>query len=750
MADANDKTFESVDLSAIVSNEIATARAYYRSEIDGKRALALEYVQGRMNDIRTLPNRSTMVSRDVADTIAWVLPGIVRVFTSSDQMVEFEATKAGADQWAKDATEFTNYDFMRNNEGYRIIYNATYDALTLDMGVASSSWVPVVKKRETIKRQTLEQLVMLEEDGVEILTAKASDEMYETEAEGADEYGQPAMIVQQMPYYDVKVSRVVKDGHILDETLRPENLLLNDTATTIENARAVGYRYDNKTRSDLMEMADTWGFDKDIIRELPSDGFNADDPVELAREIESTVDYHSSVRSGDIIDLYRYFVQVDVDGDDIAETVHCWYAGNKVLAWEVWEDEIPYTDIPCYPVPHRFNGESVADRTMDIQRAKTVLLRQGMDNLYATNVPTQEVEVGSVLNPDALVQKRFGAILWKKKDTAPIVWGTVPYVADKVFSALSYFDDVIAKRTGVSRTTQALDPESLQNQTATASQAARDAGYSQIELIARNMAELGWSRFFAKRLKLAIKYQQVATVPAPKEEQKFREVHPQEWDEGMGVTINVGLGTGSKDRDMSMLNTLMNVQTGMAQQLGQVPGAQAKAIEFIPKILNTAIKLAESSGLKNPDSYFPIVSEQDVQQWQQIAQQPQPNPAVELEQMKGQVAAQTEQAKGQTQVQLKQIDAQIATQQAETKAQGEVVKNRAELEADLATREADRQNAIAIEAMRQQFEREKLDRDDAFRYAELAQTRDLELIKLNVSQANAAAKQEATETATDA
>lgn len=643
MANANDKRFEDTDLSAIISSEIDSARAFGRSEIDGKRALALEYAQGRMPDIRTLPNRSTMVSRDVADTNAWVLPGIVRVFTSSDQMVEFEATKPGSDQWALDATEFMNYDFMRNNNGYQIVYNATWDAIHLDMGVVSSEWVPMVKKRETIKRQTLEQLVMMQDEGMEILTAKETDESYETEAEGVDEYGQPAMVMQQVPYYDVKVNRIVKEGHIRDETHRPENLILNDSATSIEDARFCGYRYDNKTRSDIMEMADYLGFDKDVVRELPTDSVSLDDQVELARRPLQAADYDSPVASGDLIDLYRCFTYVDVDGDGIAEMIEAWYAGQKVLAWQVWEDDNPFTDIPCYPIPHRFNGESVADRTMDIQRAKTVLLRQGMDNLYATNVPTQEVEVGSVLNPDALVQKRFGTILWKKPGTAPIVWGTVPYVADKVFSALSYFDEVIAKRTGVSRTTMALDPEALQNQTATASQQQRDAGYSQIELIARNMAELGWSRFFAKRLKLAVKYQQVANIPAPKEEQKFREVQPNQWDDTMGVTINVGLGTGSKDRDMSMLNTLMNVQTGMAQQLGQVPGAQAKAIEFVPKILNTAIKLAESSGLKNPDTYFPVVTEDDVKQWQQVAAQPQPDPKVAEAQIKSQEKMQQQQ-----------------------------------------------------------------------------------------------------------
>lgn len=659
MARNKDRLFEDSDLAAIIGGEIESAKAYYASEIDNRRSLALEYMQGRMRDVPVLPNRSRLVSRDVADTISWIQPGVVRVFTSSDQMVEYECTREGGEQWARDATEFMNHDFMRNNDGYRILYNSTYDALSLSDAVVSSEWVPEERKRETLRRQTLEQIAILEqEDGVEVLTAKELDETYEYET--MDEMGMPAIAVA--PYLDIKISRIVKRGHIKDYTLRPENLLINDSATTIESARFVGYRYDDKTRSDLMVMADTYGWDKERIKELPADGYAEDSPVEQSRQLDSLVNYYSPVSSGDPIDLYRCFEQLDVDGDGIAETIEVWYAGDEVLSWDVWEDEIPYTTIPCYPIPHRFDGESVADRTMDIQRAKTVLLRQGMDNIYATNVPTQEVDVGSVLNPDALVNKKFGSIIWKKAGTADVRWGTVPFTADKVFTAMNYMDEVIAKRTGVSRTTMALDPEALQNQTATAAQQQRDAGYSQVELIARNMAELGWTKFFRKRLKLAVKYGEITQIPAPKEDAQFRTVDPRQWPDDMGVSINVGLGTGSKDRDMSMLNVMMNTQTAMAQQLAQVPGAQAKAIEFVPKILKTAIKMAESSGLRNPEAYFPVINDQDVMQWQQTASQPQPDPKVQIEQAK--LRADQQRAQGQM-----QIDMQKASQSAQLETQ---------------------------------------------------------------------------------
>ena len=109
-------------------------------------------------------------------------------------------------------------------------------------------------------------------------------------------------------------------------------------------------------------------------------------------------------------------------------------------------------------------------------------------------------------------------------------------------------DMVISKRTGVSRTTMALDPEALQNQTATAVQNQRDAGYSQIELVARNMAELGWKRVFKAVLKLIVKHQDRPRIIRLRD--KFVEMDPRVWNSSMDCTINVGLGTdGEKENN---------------------------------------------------------------------------------------------------------------------------------------------------------------------------------------------------------
>lgn len=728
-----DSTVEDSDLSAIVAAEIRSAQFFDQS----KRTLAIEYQRGEMNDLPARPNGSTQTDRTFADALAWTLPGVVRVFTASDQMVQFQATQEGGEASAEEASEYTNYSFFRENDGYRILYNATYDSLQMGNGAVCSYWCPEEAKTKLFKDKTAEELASLREDG--------------WEPTGYAKPGKPAMVeddfgnLVEVPTLTVRLQMVTRRGQIKDMTLKPENLLLNSTATSI-GERFTAYLHDDKTRSDLMEMADEYGWDKETIENLPAyRGSSSPSEVSNARRFDDPITDSSPIKSGDLVDLYECYVRADQDGDGVAELLQVWYAGNagggQLLSYDEWEDDVPFTDIPCYPVPHSWAAESLFDRTADIQRVKTTLLRQLLDNTYAVGLPMQEVEEGSVLNPDALVNKRFGGLLWKKRGAAPIVDHVTPFIGDKLMLGLNYMDEMVAKRTGISKTTMALDPEALQNQTATSSQLQHDAGYSQIELIARNMAELGWVKFFAKRRNLAKKYiKEPVQIPSRNgeaidgstEKAKYRTIQPERWSDDMACTINVGLGTGSRDRDMSMLNLILNGQIAMADRLGAA-GFRAKAIEFIPKIRKTAVDMAESSGLRNPGDYYPPITDEEISAMQeQASQPPPPDPAIQLEQMKGENAKQ-----------LKSVDAQVSMQAAQLKAEGDVVKNQAELEADLQTKAADRENAIAIERIKQQGEAERQQRELAFKAWELQQTQQMERERMAVSSMQAQADREA-------
>ena len=681
--------FDEEELKALLSSEITSAVSYDSSELSEKKSRALEYYRGVMADTPAMEGRSSIVSRDVADTIGWMLPGIIRVFTASDRMAVYEAEKPGDEAFAQQATDYVNFVFMRDNQGYRTLWDATHDSLLLANGIVKHWWD---KKEECEYTEhsglTEEQIAVLESDqNVEVIAKKD---------------GEPQVMLAPAPTgqlmevpiqtFDVKVKRVLRNGRLKVKCIK--KLLLNREATCIEDARFLSHPED-VTRSDLIEM----GFDRELVENLPIDRFSTTRQEDISRNDNAVLANMVGHESMMLVELHECYVKMDVDGDGIAETVRAFYAGGpgtgELLDWEIWEDDVPFSDIPCEPVPHQWEARSVFDDTEDLQRVKTVLTRQFLDNTYWNNNPMTAAEEGSVVNAETLRSPRFGATVYYKKGSAPPTPLPVPYIGEKALLALQHFDNVREMRTGVSRSTMALDPEALQNQTATANQNQKDSAYSQIELIARNQAELGWRRVFRQILKLIVKHQDRPRTIRLRD--TWVEMDPRSWNANMDVTINIGLGTGSRDRDMAMLNQILNVQMAMTDRLAQGGFAQ-QALDMIPKINLTATKLAESAGIKNPDQFYLDIKQDTLEQMKQQASQPKPDPAM----AKVQADTQIKQAELQQRDKEMVVNAQIAQQADERKAQIEAV----QAEADMATEREKLQGQFALEQQKFEFEKE--------------------------------------------
>jgi hypothetical protein len=673
-------------LKALLSQEISSSLTYDKTELAQKRAKNLEYLRGEMNDTPAMAGRSSVVSMDVADTIGWMLPGIIRVFTASDRIALYEPERPGDEEFSEQATDYANYVFLKDNPGYRIMWDATHDSLTLGNGIVKHWWDDKEECEYTEHSGlTDEQIAILQQDQeVEIVAQKKGEPQFIL-------VPGPTGQLMEMPVetYDVKVKRVKRSGRLRVECIEPEDFLLSREATTIEGARFTAHRQD-VTRSDLIEM----GFDRQAVMDLPVDRFSSLQQEKISRD-EEAQSFFNNVGDESMlqVELFECYVKADVDGDGVAETVRAFYAGSgasgELLDWEVWEDDVPFSDIPCEPVPHRWDARSVADDTSDIQRVKTVITRQFLDNTYWVNNPMTWAEEGSVTNPEALRSPRFGGTVWGKKGSVtPPTPLPIPYIGDKALLALQHFDQVREMRTGVSRSTMALDPEALQNQTATASQNQKDSAYSQIELIARNQAELGWKRVFRQILKLIVKHQDRPRTIRLRDQ--WVEMNPKSWNANMDATINIGLGTGSRDRDMAMLNQILNVQMAMTDRLAQ-GGFSAQALEMVPKINMTATKLAESAGIKNPDQFYLDVKPEMLQQMQQEAAS-RPDPVAEAEKLKAQTQLTIAQQQAQIDAAMKDKElqakgqefmakAQMDAQADERKAQIEAVQMQADIEA---------------------------------------------------------------------
>jgi hypothetical protein len=151
----------------------------------------------------------------------------------------------------------------------------------------------------------------------------------------------------------------------------------------------------------------------------------------------------------------------------------------------------------------------------------------------------------------------------------------------------------------------------------------------------------------------------------------------------------VGLGTGSRDRDMAMLNQILGVQMAMTDRLAG-SGFAAEALDMVPKINLTATKLAESAGIKNPEQFFLNIKPEQLEQMKQDAAN-RPNPEMEMKEKELQAD-----------IQMKQFDAQMQEQADMRKAEIE----RMQAEADIATNDRKTQADILIAEKKFELDRE--------------------------------------------
>lgn len=607
------------EIKGLLQREIKAARSNDDTELAAARNKALEYYNGEIKDMPAEAGRSSVVSRDVADTVGWMLPSLMRVFCASDRIVLAEPVGEDDEALAAEATDGLNYIFWKDNPGYKILRDATWDSLVLKNAVVK------VYNDDTPEYSTSFHSGLSDDD---IATLEADEEVEITHQTTKTETlsiadpmtGSP--IEQTVNVHEVKVKRLKSKARRKLVVIPPEDYFQDEDATTTEEARFKAHRSD-KTRSDLIAM----GFDRKVVMDLGTDKDDhlSDDARGKADDQQNDI----ADKSMETIELFECYLKVDVDDDGLAETIRAYYAGTtsggELLDWEVWEDEGPFYDIPCDPIPHRWDGNSIADETMDIQRVKTAMWRQFNDNIYASNNP-QRFVVGEIINPDELFSPTFGGAVMGKPGSS-ITALSVPMVADQALAGMTYADEVSARRTGVNRQSMALDPEALQNQSATANQNSKDAAYSQVEQIARDMAELGWKPIFRALLKLEIKHQDRQRLI--RMGGKPIKIDPRHWNADMDVTVNVGLGTGSRDRDMMMLRMVLETQIAMADRF-IANGMADDAIDMLPKINSTLIKMAESAGLQNPGDYYPEYTEEKVAQLKQMAQQraQQPSPDV--------------------------------------------------------------------------------------------------------------------------
>tara|TARA_Y100000816_G_C26107710_1_gene589272 strand:+ start:3041 stop:5164 length:2124 start_codon:yes stop_codon:yes gene_type:complete len=641
------------ELKAIISSEIQSSLGYLGGELTEARAKSLDYYFSEPFG-NEQEGRSQVISTDVADTIESILPQIMRTFTASPKAVQCIANNAGDEPIAKQATDYLNHVFYKDNDGFTNLYTFFKDALLQKNGIIKVFWDDSMDvERSSYYGLTDDEFALLLADPeVKVLEHTEYERDNEEALKEAQKFLNDRMIPDQVPMaekmHDVVVNRVKKKGKVCIENVPPEEFLIARNAKSIPDAHFTAHRK-FITRSELVEM----GFDPETIANLPADVNNkySEEKVSRKRYAEDEETAPTTDKANEEILIYECYMKLDEDEDGIAELRKVTVAGDS--SYEILDnvpyDRCPFVSVTPILVPHRFYGRSVSELVEDVQLVKSTIMRQLLDNMYLTNNNRVAVMDGQV-NIDDLLTNRPGGIVRTKQPPQSVITPMASQPLNQsAMPLLEYLDTVREQRTGITRYSQGMDADSL-NKTASGLNQILTQAQMRVELICRVFAETGVKQLFNKVLEVVTKYETKEKIIRVNEQ--YVTMMPMEWANKCNVEIQVGLGTGSKDQELAILNVILERQI----QAINLQKSAAGPMVNLRNVHNTLTKLVEAAGLRNVETYFtdPVVG---------ASQMPPPQPPQPTEFEKVTLA----QVQGENQRKI--LDTQIKEKELELKTQ---------------------------------------------------------------------------------
>lgn len=633
--------------SSVGGNVHPSSQGMTTLEVDRYNALNAYYGRPMGNEV---DGRSQVVLSELRDTVEWIMPQLMRIFAATPTIVQFDPEGEQDEQQADIETRVINHLFMSRCNGFFVLHDMIKDALLLRNGYARVYWDDTKKTTEESYTGLTEiELTELLEgnsgsekpDKVEVLESNE----YQTAIDGPQIGAPPTPLT----VFDVKIKRTVTGGEIKVECLPPEEMLVSSRARSGFDEVPFVEHKTTLTRSKLIEM----GYAKDLVEAVTQGKCDWDNLIAIARnDVTDELSEEEPDKSEQPIDYRDVYIRVDWDDDGVSELRHVCVAGTKVLDNEV-VDEIPLSYCSPIRMPHRHVGISFYDLLYDLQVIKTTLFRQGLDNLYLQNNQRTGINWRNVNIQDLLSSRPGGMV---RVDGAPaeniMPLSSGVNVMGQVIPALEYVDSVREMRTGIGKDTMGVDADALQDVTKGGQLASMSAAAMKVELVARLLAE-GVKDLFRKIHSMLIHNQNQPMSVAIAG--KWMQVDPSSWRERTRVSVNVGLGSGTREESRANLVLLMNLQKELGSAFGLVGPKEG---------YETFKRGVHLLGFENPEQFAMDPNSPEYQQhMQQMQSQQQSNPAVQVAQIRAHSAEQI--AQGKEQQEVIKLRGQLAKSQAE-------------------------------------------------------------------------------------
>jgi hypothetical protein len=676
---------------------------------------------------------SKFVTREVLETIEWVLPSVLRVFTGGDKVVVFDPVGPEDEPRADQETDVVNHMLMKanNGDGFLALHHFFKDALMFPNAYIKA----YVDEKEQVTTHTIKGVDAV---GLMLIDEDEANEIVEQDSYLADipvsdmvlkqqalmqaqaqqppaqpgqppapppppteiDLGAPGKPTQTMELFDITYKKRETVRKLKIEAIPGEEALVDNdcTSTNIDTADFSCHRV-RKTYTELVEM----GFDRELLDDVGTYEdyqWNDERTNRLFYEDEdpdAEDEDDSSMRQFWMHDCY---VWVDFNGDGVGEFRHITLIGSTIFVNEE-TDYQPMVSMSSILMQHKHNGMSYIDIIKDLQELQTTLTRQLLDNIYRINIRRKVISQDSLIEDGTTMEAMLNiAAEWIPVRGAAqnaIVPEQTPSIIGEILPVLQHMDDRKANRTGVNPQVS-LDPDVLQQSTAGAFMGALEQASQRVEMLVRIFAETGIKQLMRKVHQLTRSYPDIAATIKLRGE--WLQVDPESWRDRTDMTVNVGLGFNNKQQMTGMLIQLLNIQKE----------ALPSGLTSEREIYNTLEKLIESANLGDATQYF---KDPSAPGWQ--PPQPQPNPQDEV------FKAQAESLRGD--LQRKNMEAQHKGQLDQAKVQSEIQTTGQKTTADMSAKQAEleiKSREIALKERELALKERELDFNMAVKAEELA------------------------------
>lgn len=586
-------------LLSLVKADIADAEAYQQSIIQPtvRERYNIYYADKEYyaHKFPILSKTSSLVSTDVADTIEWALPSLMKVFTGSDEVITVAGVTEEDDQNAEVMQSLLVYQLQRQNKFFPILYNWMKDALITGMGIIKCYWERTEGYTPETAQLNADALKLLTQTGVEI-----------TNVEGPDIMGD-FTVTWNSPYY-------IKNSPKLENILVSEFLYSPD-AKNLEDANFVAHR--KKVTMSHLRQKEREGIYANVDMVHPDNG-----PVSwITDQVEDVIGDHYTPlhnnqqdKAREEVTIYECYTKIDFNNDGILEDMIITIAGDVILRAEPnYMGRHPFFSISPTKDPHRiWVKRSYAELIGELQDMKVALTRQIVQNIALTNDPKMilaedSINISDYIEGRKVIRKKPGSNMGDVAMPMP-----VNQLSPQTFQFLEYLEGQKENRTGITRYNQGLDANSL-NKTATGISAILGQSAQRLELVARMFAETGISELFRFMVSLNQKFVDQDTVIRLTNKQL--RISPDDLNGNFDLVVNAGISISTKE---STIMTLQTMLTALMQ-------TQAAGIPIVTpqNIYNLFKKWIESAGFKNYNDYVtdPAVVQQRAIMDMQLKQQ---------------------------------------------------------------------------------------------------------------------------------